>query len=75
MSSVDKLGLSLSILGIYGFILCLRYLIPSYVITLLSARLKEARKLLDHAEAINAIPPECEYRTNLDLYEDISLRS
>ncbi len=73
--SIDKLGLSLSILGIYGLILCLRYLIPYYAIPHLSARLKETRQLLDHAEAVNAIPPECEYRTSLDLYEDISLRS
>ncbi len=75
MNSIDILSLCLSILGIYGLIFYLRYLIPYYVIPLLSARLKETRQLLDHAEAINAIPPECEYGTHLDLYGDLSLPS
>ncbi len=75
MNSIDKFTLSLSILGIYGLFFCLRYLIPCYATPLLSARLNETRQLLDHAEAINAIPPECEYRTHLDLYGDLSLCS
>jgi len=73
MLAIDALSLSLSILGIYGLALSLRYLIPCYIIPLLSARLNETQQLLSHAEAINAIPPESEHRTHLDLYEDFYL--
>ena len=75
MNSIDIPSLSLSIFGIYGLIIYLRYLIPCYAIPLLSARLKETRQFLELAEAINAVPLECEYRTNLDLYRDLSLPS
>ena len=71
MLVIDALSLSLSILGIYGLVFSLRYLIPCYIVALLSARLNEIQQLLSHAEAINAIPPESEHRTHLDLYEDL----
>ncbi|KAF8493201.1 hypothetical protein F5888DRAFT_1908770 [Russula emetica] len=67
MLVTDALSLSLSVLGIYGLVLSLRYLIPCYIVPLLSARLNETQQLLSHAEAINAIPPESEHRTHLDL--------
>lgn len=69
MHVIDALGLSLSVLGIYGLVLSLRYLIPCYIVPFLSARLNETQQLLSHAEAINSIPPESEHRTHLDLYE------
>jgi hypothetical protein len=71
MHATDALSLSLSVLGIYGLALALRYLIPCYIVPFLSARLDETQQLLSHAEAINAIPPESEHRTHLDLYEDL----
>ena len=71
MLVLDALSLSLSVLGIYGLVFSLRYLIPCYILPLLSARLNETQQLLNHAEAISAIPPESEHRTHLDLYEDI----
>ena len=71
MLVLDALSLSLSVLGIYGLVLSLRYLIPCYILPPLSARLKETQQLLNHAEAISAIPPESEHRTHLDLYEDL----
>ena len=67
MRFIDVLGLCLSILGIYGLILYLRYLLPHYVVPLLSALLNETQQLLDRAEALNAIPLESEYRTKLGL--------
>lgn len=69
MNFLDILSLSLSFLGISGLVLSLRYLIPCYFIPFLSARLDEAQQLLNHAEEIDAIPPESEHRTDLDLYE------
>ena len=69
MHFIDILNLSLSSLGIYDFIFSLRYLIPCYIIPCLSADLNKTLQLLNHAEAIHAIPPESEYKTNLDLYQ------
>jgi hypothetical protein len=71
MLAIDAFSLCLSVLGIYGLVLSLRYLIPCYMVPLISARLNETQQLLSHAEAINAIPPESEYRTHLDLYGDL----
>jgi hypothetical protein len=71
MQFIDILSLSLSLLGIYGLVLSLRYLIPSYFIPCLSAHLNATQQLLGHAEAVNAIPPENEYGTHLDVYEDL----
>ncbi|KAF8479561.1 hypothetical protein DFH94DRAFT_744429 [Russula ochroleuca] len=67
MHFIDILSLSLSFLGIYGLFLSLRYLIPCYIIPFISANLSSTQTLLNHAEAINAIPPESEYRTHLDV--------
>jgi len=67
MRFIDVLGLCLSVLGIYGLILYLRYLLPYYVVPLLSALLNETQQLLDRAEALSAIPLESEYRTQLGL--------
>jgi hypothetical protein len=66
MMVIDAIGFGLSILGFYGLAFSLRYLIPCYIVPLLSARLNETQQLLSHAEAINAIPPESELRTHLD---------
>jgi hypothetical protein len=71
MHFIDILSLSLSFLGIYGLFLSLRYLIPCYIIPFISANLSSTQTLLNHAEAINAIPPESEYRTHLDVYENL----
>jgi len=69
MRFIDVFSFCLSILGVYGLILYLRYLLPHYIIPLLSALLNETRQLLDRAEALNAIPLESELRTQLDLCE------
>ena len=67
MRLIDTLGFCLSVLGVSGLVLYLRYLLPYYVIPLLSALLNETRQLLDSAEALNAIPLESELRDQLDL--------
>ena len=71
MLVIDALSLGLSILGFYGLVLSLRYLIPHYIVPLISARLNETQQLLSYAEEINAIPQESEHQTNLDRYEDL----
>jgi hypothetical protein len=62
----DAISLTLAVLGIYPLILSLRFLIPSYAVTCLSAHLDEAQQLLNRAEANHAIPPESDHRTHLD---------
>ena len=69
MLAIDALSFGLSVLGIYGLVLSLRYLIPCYMVPILSTQLNETQQLLNHAEEINAIPPESEHQTHLDLYE------
>src|SRR6266566_6028008 len=69
MLVINAFSLGLSVLGIYGLVFALRYLIPCYIVPFLSARLNETQQLLGYAEAINAIQPESEHRTHLDLYE------
>ena len=71
MHFIDILSLTLSFLGIYGLVISLHYLIPCYIIPFLLAHLDSTQQLLNHAEAINAIPPESEYRTHLDLYGNL----
>jgi hypothetical protein len=66
MRAIDILTLCLSVLGIYGLILYVRYLLPRNAIPLLSALLNETRQLLDHAEAIGAVPAQSECKTLLD---------
>ncbi|KAH9990556.1 hypothetical protein BJV77DRAFT_603324 [Russula vinacea] len=67
MHFIDALSLGLSFLGIYGLVFSIRFLIPCYIIPFISAHLTSTQQLLNHAEAINAIPPESEYRTHFDL--------
>jgi hypothetical protein len=71
MTSIDILGFCLSIVGIFGLAIYLRYLLPHRVVTAphLSALLNKTQQLLDRAEALNAIPLESEYRTQFDLCE------
>ena len=67
MHFINILSLTLSFLGIYNLVISLRYLIPCYIIPFLSVHLDSTQQLLNHAKAINAIPPESEYRTHLGL--------
>jgi hypothetical protein len=70
MTSLDVLSLTLSFLGIYGLIFPIRYLIPCFFIPCLLAHSNATRNLLDQAEAIDAIPPESQYRKQLDMYDE-----
>jgi hypothetical protein len=66
MRFLDVFSFCLSLLGIYGLILPLRYLLPRNIIPLLSLLLNETTQLLDSAEAIGAIPSQNECRAHLD---------
>ena len=68
---IDILSFCLSLLGIYGLVLNLRYLLPYQVIPVLSALLTVTRQLLDNAEAIGAIPSESEIHTRFTLYDGV----
>ena len=69
MRFIDILSLCLSILGIYGLLLYLRFLLPRHVIPRVALVLTEASQLLDRAEAIGAVPRANEYRASLAMYE------
>ena len=71
MQFADILSFCLSILGLYGLIYYLRFLIPRNVIPYVSAVLTEAEHLLDHAESITVIPQSNDYRSALTLYEAV----
>jgi hypothetical protein len=65
MHFIDTMGFCLALLGIYGLIFY--YLLPLYIIPLLSELLDETMQLLDRAEEIGAVPPHSDCRTHLVL--------
>ena len=71
MQFTDILSFSFSILGLYGLVYYLRFLIPRNVLPYVSAVLAEVEHLLDRAESTGVIPRQNDYRTALTLHEDI----
>jgi hypothetical protein len=69
MRFTDILSFCFSILGLYGLVYYLRFLIPRNLLPHVSAVLTEAEHLLDHAESIGIIPQPNDYRSALTLYE------
>jgi hypothetical protein len=67
MAFIDILSFCLSLVGINGLILYIRYLLPRNAIPHISTLLNETRQLLDQAEEIGAVAPQSDSRTNLDL--------
>lgn len=66
MHLIDILSFGLSLLGIYGPILLILYLLPRNVAPRLSTLLDETHQLLRRAEEIGAVPPQSEYKRQLD---------
>jgi hypothetical protein len=73
MRFIDIFSFCLSLLGVYSLVLYLRYLLPRYIIPIISVLLSETQQLLERAEAFSAIPLESEYRTCLDMYENLCI--
>jgi hypothetical protein len=65
MDFSDILSLCISILGLYGLIYHLRFLIPRNVLPSASAVLAEAEHLLDRAESTGVVPQKNDYRSAL----------
>ena len=65
MHFIDILSFCLSILGLYGLIYSLRFLIPRNVLPRVSAVLADAERLLDRAESTGVIPHPNDYRSTL----------
>ena len=63
----DTLGLVLSVLGAYGLVWNLRFLLPRHLIPLVSAQLDEIEATLDRIEA-DALPTANEYRIDVAMY-------
>ena len=73
MHVIDALSFSLSLLGIYGLLLYIRYLLPRNVAPFVSAVLNETQQLRGCAEQIGAVPPQSEYKLRLDRYEELHI--
>ena len=71
MRFTDILSFCFSILGLYGLVYYLRFLIPRNLLPYVSAVLTEAEHLLGHAESIGVIPQPNDYRSDLTLYEAV----
>ena len=71
MQITDILSFCFSILGLYGLIYYLRFLIPRNLLPYVSAVLTEAGHLLDRAESTGVISQPNVYRSTLTLYEAI----
>ena len=66
MSVIDVIDFSLSLLGIYGPILLILYLLPRNLAPRLFTLLDETQQLLRRAEELGAVPPQSEYKHRLD---------
>jgi len=66
MPVIDILSFCLSLLGIYGPILFVLYLLPRNVAPRLSTLLDEAQQLLRRAEEVGAVLQQSEYKRQLD---------
>ena len=66
MHVFDILSFSVSLLGIYGPILLVLYLLPRNVSPRVSILLDETQQLLRCAEEIGAVPLHSEYKRQLD---------
>jgi hypothetical protein len=71
MRFTDILSFCFSILGFYGLVYYLRFLIPRNLLPYVSAVLTEAEHLLDRAESTGVIPQPNDYRSALTLYEAV----
>lgn len=66
MYVIDIITFCLSLLGIYGPILFILYLLPRNVAPRLSTLLDEAQQLLCRAEEVGVVPPQSGYKHRLD---------
>ena len=73
MRFTDILSFCFSVLGLYGLVYYLRFLIPRNLLPYVTAVLTEAEHLLDRAESTGVIPQPNDHRSALTLYEDVVL--
>jgi hypothetical protein len=71
MRFTDTLSFCFSILGLYGLVYYLRFLIPRNVLPYVSAVLTETEHLLNSAESAGVIPRPNDYRSAVTLYEAV----
>ena len=71
MRFTDILSFCFSILGLYGLVYYLRFLIPRNLLPYVSAVLTEAEHLLDRAESTGVIPRLNDHRSALTSYEAV----
>ena len=71
MRFTDVLSFCFSILGLYGLVCYLRFLIPRNILPYFSVVLTEAEYLLGRAESIGVIPQPNDYRLALTLYKAV----
>ena len=69
MRFTDILSFSFSVLGLYGLVYYLRFLIPRNLLPYVSAVLTDAERLLDRAESTGVIPQPNDHRSALTLYD------
>ena len=69
MSFTDILSFCFSILGLYGLLHYLHFLIPRNVLPRVAAVLAETEHLLHRAESSGVIPQPNDYRSALTSYE------
>ena len=71
MRFTDILSFCFSILGLYGLVYYLRFLLPRNLLSYASTVLTEAEHLLDRAESTGVIPQPNDYRSALTSYEAV----
>ncbi|KAI9441610.1 hypothetical protein H4582DRAFT_2055471 [Lactarius indigo] len=67
MNFIEWLGFCLSVFGIYGLVIYLRFLFPCYIIPNVFSILNNAEQSLAHAVSIGALPEMSDYRVDLEI--------
>ena len=76
MGFIEIFTLCITILAVYGTVICFRSLLPCYIIPNVSTLLNDVEQCLASAMETGAIPAVSEYRANLETYGTLhSLKS
>ncbi|KAI9465244.1 hypothetical protein BJY52DRAFT_1245983 [Lactarius psammicola] len=67
MGPIEWIGFCISIFGMYSVVICLRLILPCYIIPNVSSMLNNAGQSLAHAVTTGAIPEMSDYRVDLEI--------
>jgi len=67
MAMIEFLGFCVSVFGMYGVVICIRFLLPCFITPTVSSMLDNAEQSLADAVATGAIPEVNDHRVDLEI--------